>query len=187
MSKYSRKIFLINPEFQLKFSFYISLLILISSLLYPITIYNLLSEIMVSMQKVNPRLFSNLSEKRGTLITVLVMWQLGFSALVFIVCIFFSHKIAGPMYKLQKFLLGKINGTEDGKLYFRKGDHFQEIAETVNNVFETIEEQKEEDLAYLNEVKTYINNLGLVVPEDKRAVLNEINVKISEIQERYKN
>ena len=91
------------------------------------------------------------------------------------------------MYKLQKFLRAKKDGLESGKLFFRKGDYFQEVADDFNDVFEELEEQHNQDLVYLNEVNSYISNLGMVVPEDKKAVLNEITQKLNQIQNRFDN
>lgn len=89
------------------------------------------------------------------------------------------------MYKLQKFLRSKRDGNIDGKLFFRKGDYFQEVADDLNETFDEIEEQHNQDLKYLNEVNSYISNLGMVVPEDKKAVLNEITQNLTQIQNRF--
>ena len=89
------------------------------------------------------------------------------------------------MYKLQKFLRAKRNGDDGGKLFFRKGDYFQEVADDFNEAFEEIEDQYHQDLTYLSEVNSYISNLGMVVPEDKKAVLNEITQKLTQIQNRF--
>lgn len=185
MSGYKRSIYLVNPKFQLKFSFYVCFLVFISSIIYPLTIYDLITQFMGAMAKVNPTLVANLEEKRSSLIFILALWQVGFTALVFIACIFFSHKIAGPMFKLQKFLQYKKDGSDNGKLFFRKGDYFQEVADEFNEVFDDMEERHRQDLMYISEVNSYISNLGMVVPEDKKAVLNEITQKLGHIQKRF--
>jgi hypothetical protein len=71
------------------------------------------------------------------------------------------------------------------RLSFRKGDYFQDIAEDFNSAFEKVQNEHKNDFAYLSEVNTYLNNLTLVVPEDKRIVLREIRKKLDEIQERF--
>jgi len=182
---YKRNTYLINPRFQVKFSLYVCGLVFISSLVYPLTIYDLFTSFITSIADKAPEAAERLTEKRSDLILVLSLWQIGFSALVFIACIFFSHKIAGPMFKLQKFLREKIDGSEHGKLFFRKGDYFHEIADDFNEAFETIEGEHREDLVYLSEVRSYINNLAMVVPEDKKAVLSEISTKLTKIQRKF--
>ena len=105
--------------------------------------------------------------------------------LSFFICVFFSHKIAGPLYKLQKHLKLLRDGESPGKLFFRKGDYFQELADDVNLTFDHLEDSYKNDLVYLSEVTSYINNLSLVVPDDKRVVLNEISSRLSSMQERF--
>jgi hypothetical protein len=185
MAGYKRRTYLVNPEFQIKFSLYVCGLVFISSIIYPLTIYDLITSFIGFVATKNPQVAQELEGKRSGLIMILTLWQVGFTALVFIICIFFSHKIAGPMYKLQKFLRAKRNGDDSGRLFFRKGDYFQEVADDFNEAFEEIEDQYHQDLTYLSEVNSYISNLGMVVPEDKKAVLNEITQKLTQIQNRF--
>ncbi len=64
--------------------------------------------------------------------------MVAFSAFTFFIfslfaSLFFSHKIAGPLYRLSIFLRDNTNAEEKvSKLFFRKGDFFQEIPEKVN-------------------------------------------------------
>ena len=55
----------------------------------------------------------------------------------------------------------------------------------MNETLEFFVNQRQEDFAYLDEVSAYINNLALVVPEDKKPVLNEIQSNLAKIQSRY--
>jgi len=132
-----------------------------------------------------PNLAINVQATRRELLMILSIWQIGFTGMMFIVCIFFSHKIAGPVYKTMKFFKAIKNGDNPGRLSFRDGDYFPELADEFNNTFDHIHENYKKDLVYLSEVNSYLNNLSMVVPDDKKAVLNEISKKLSEIQERF--
>lgn len=132
-----------------------------------------------------PELSSSIADKRKNLIIILALWQLGFTTLVFIIGIFFTHKIAGPIYKMKKHLRMIRDGQTSDDLYFRKGDHFQELAEEFNETINKIREDYKQDFVYLSEVNAYINNLSLVVPDDKKPVLSEINQKLIEIQKKF--
>jgi hypothetical protein len=182
---YSRKIFLINPKFQYGLSFYASALVFVTGLIYPFTIYVLLSAISANFALTNPDIANYYTDKRDLLIFLLSGLHIGFVVLTFFGCIFFSHKIAGPLYKLQKHLRTIREGLSPGKLFFRKGDYFQDVADDLNDTIEHIEEGYKNDLVYLSEVNSYINNLGLVVPDDKRVILNEISSRLSDIQEKF--
>jgi len=133
----------------------------------------------------NPEIASHYSEKRDSLILFLILLHMGFTCLTFFICVFFSHKIAGPLYKLQKHLKLIREDARPGNLLFRQGDYFQELAEDVNETFDHLEDGYKNDLVYLSEVTSYINNLSLVVPDDKRVVLNEISSRLSHMQERF--
>jgi hypothetical protein len=182
-----RKNYLINPRFQIKFSLYVCILLFISSLIYPFTIYDIMTEIINHFGSREPNFSSTLVEKRRTLLLILSVWQFGYTALVFIICIFFSHKIAGPIYKMQTFLSQLKDSNGLGKLQFRKGDYFQDLAEDFNEAMANVQETYKKDFVYLSEVNAYLNNLSLVVPEDKKVILSEINKKLSEIQDRFNN
>ena len=184
MAAYKRSIVLINPRFQLKFSLMIVFIVFISSLIYPFTIYDLFNTFIQNTP--NPLTQMELEEKRKALILWLSVYQLAFAAIIFIVAIFISHKIAGPIYKLSTFFQKVSSGVNPGRLFFRKGDHFMELADEYNDAMEAVHDTHNADFAYISEVNSYINNLALVVPEDKRPVLEEIVQKLTEIQERFK-
>lgn len=183
MALYKRTIFVINPRFQYKFCLVVCTFALIASLVYPWTIYDIYEKIIL----MNPADSQFLNGNRADLLRILGFVQLGIMALIFIICIFISHKIAGPLYKVQKYLQGIRNGETITNLWFRKGDNFPEIAEEINETMEYFVQQREDDFEYLDQVSSYIANLSLVVPEDKKPVLNEILSKLAEIQARYKS
>jgi signal transduction histidine kinase len=133
----------------------------------------------------SPEIAAHYSEKRNALILFLTLLHLGITCLVFFVCIFFSHKISGPIYNLQNHLKSITEGKNRGKLIFRTGDYFQDLAIDFNDAFEKLEDNYKNDLVYLSEVTSYINNLSLVVPDDKKVVLNEISSRLSKMQERF--
>ena len=185
MGVYKRSNFIVNPRFQLKFSAYVAILVFVSSIIYPFTIYDLMESFIGYMSERAPELSGQLKDKQTSLIFILSIWQLGFTTLVFIGCIFFSHKIAGPMYKLQKFLMSIRDGEARGTLFFRKGDYFHEVADDLNDTFEMIEENYKNDFVYISEVSAYLKNLSMVVPEDKKVVLEEISKRLTQIQDRF--
>ncbi len=182
---YSRKIYLINPKFQIRFSVYACLMVFLTSIIYPFSIYELMGTIVAHFSLKSPEIAAHYSEKRDALILFLILLHLGITALTFFICIFFSHRIAGPLYKLQKHLRLMREDAHPDKLFFRKGDYFQELATDVNDTFDHLEDTYKNDLVYLSEVTSYINNLSLVVPDDKRVVLNEISSRLSAMQDRF--
>jgi len=186
VAEYQRKIYLVNPSFQIKFSLFICLILFCSSLIYPLTIYELMETFMESTAKTNPESLKNLSEKRQYLILTLSLWHLGVTGISFIIGIFWSHRISGPIYKIQKFLTGIRNNADYGKLHLRKGDYFKELAEDFNTTFDQVREDYQNNFVYLSEVESYMKNLAMVVPEDKKVVLEEIIAKLAQMQNHLK-
>lgn len=183
MAFYKRNIFVTKPAFQYKFAVFVCFLALLTSVIYPWTIYDLYEKIIL----LNPSNSSSIEQNRQSLLLLLALIEFGILGVTFIVCIFISHKIAGPLYKLQNFLSAIRHGGPVSNLSFRKGDNFPEIAEEINQTIEYFVQQRHNDFAQLDEVSTYIANLALVVPEDKKPVLNEILSKLAQIQARYQS
>jgi methyl-accepting chemotaxis protein len=129
--------------------------------------------------KLNPQAAKSFDEQRTSLLVYLTLTQVGFTGLVFIFSIFVSHKIAGPMFKLTNYLQGIRNGEEIGALAFRDGDQFTEIADEINQTIQYLTNKSESESEYLQEISAYIENIALVVPEDKKPVLDEIQRKLA--------
>lgn len=182
MAFYKRSIFLVNPTFQLSFSLIVCSIIFISSLIYPI----ILMDFFTSIGTRFPELAGNMKMAQNDLLIFLATIQFIFIAMVFIMFIFMTHKIAGPMHKLKNHLANIRQGQPITPLTFRNGDHFHDVAEEVSLFLETLSHNQESDFQYLEEVSLYIDNLAPVVPDDKKPILNEISRRLMDIKSRYK-
>jgi hypothetical protein len=180
---YKRSTFLINPGFQLSFSLIVCSIIFISSLIYPLILVDFLAEIMTRFPTLQP----NMKIAQKDLIIFLGLIQLMYIAIVFIMFIFLTHKIAGPLHKLKNHLSKIREGNPITPLTFRNGDHFHDVAEEVSLFLESITLNQETDFGYLDEVAVYIENLVPVVPDDKKPILNEISRRLLDIKSRYKD
>lgn len=182
MSLYKRSVFLINPGFQLKFSLIVCFVILIPTLIYPLIIYDFFD----LLAKNAPEISAKLASVQTDLVIYLFLVQLVITVIVLIVFIFLTHRIAGPMFKLKSHLTKIREGGPISPLTFRTGDYFHDVAEEVSLFLETIQNNQETDFQYLDEISQYINNLALVVPDDKKPVLSEISRRLLIIEARYK-
>ena len=177
-----RKIIINDPKFQYKFSLIICSVVFLGSLIFPTTIYELFEQ----MKAVQPGNAEHYESSKYTLLTILFSIELAFIGLVFIASLLMSHKIAGPMVKLKNYLSDVRAGEANYPLQFRDGDYFQDITEHVNQTVTHLQSQFEDDLDYIEEVVAYIDNISLVVPNDKKPVLNEITQKLTAIINRNK-
>ena len=48
---------------------------------------------------------------------------------VFVYCLLFSHRVAGPVYRINAALRQMLRGDPPAEIRFRKGDYFQPTAE----------------------------------------------------------
>lgn len=134
-----------------------------------------------------PNLQDNMKLAQNDLLIFLGIIQFIFISMVFILFIFLTHKIAGPMHKLKNHLAKIREGEPITPLSFRDGDHFHDVAEEISLFLETVTFNQERDFHYLDEVALYIENLVPMVPDDKKPILEEISRRLLDIKSRYKN
>jgi signal transduction histidine kinase len=180
---YKRSIFLVNPRFQLKFSFLIVFLVWLSSSIYPFLIMDFFD----NFSRSYPASQEVIANVREDLQFFLMGYHVIYAFIVFLICVYLTFKIAGPMYKLVNYLRSIALGENPTSIFFRSGDYFPEVAEEVNNAFDKIKETQQEHYEYLSEVKSYINNLALVIPDDKKPIIDEINHRLDEIKKRIED
>ncbi len=178
---YKRTIFIVDPKFQFKFSIMMCSLVFISSLFYPL----IFLQIIDSLANQFPSASTEIATLREQTMKLVVLWQIAFTAFTFICCILFTHKIAGPLYKLKRHLEALRGGIFGTKLYFRNGDYFHDLADDVNETIKSFQERFKDDSVYISEVTTYLNNLKMSIPDDKKVVVDEIVSKLSEIEDSF--
>lgn len=141
MSQFSRRILLINRPFQIRFAIYVCSWLFVLSVIYPMLVSQLYDWFTqyVSADPSGP-LFSYIQKSRHDMLFWLTLMQVCFMLMTFLMSLFMSHRIAGPLYKLSKFLNGLRNGSLS-KIGFRKNDHFQELAADYNFMIESVTDQ----------------------------------------------
>jgi len=159
--------------------------VLITTSLYPLTIYDIIEGIS-TIKEIPLEKRMDIVNNRSTILITLIAIHVTIIAILFIICIRITHKTAGPIYKVISYFRDIRDGNGFREIYFREGDHFPELADEVNLLSSYLDEKINSDLVYLNEVKSYIKNLALIVPDDKKPVMTEIIKKLDKIQKQYK-
>jgi hypothetical protein len=72
----------------------------------------------------------------------LLLNDLAIMALVIIVGIFTTHRIAGPIYRLESDIERTLSGERGVHVRLRKGDAFPDLAEKVNQLIERIDDTR---------------------------------------------
>jgi hypothetical protein len=150
-----------------------------------VAIYDLMNDTLVAVGKSLPSYAPILEEKRKPLLIILFLWEMGFLGLIFIISIFFSHKVAGPLYKIKLYFSDIMKGKGRDKLTLRKGDYFQDFAEEVNETFDYIYDEFQKDFLYIDDVIKQLNNLKTSLPDEKRESVEKIINHLLEMQSRF--
>ena len=136
--------------------------------------------------------FYSLSAKAEAARTLLLLhtkvWPgiAGIILLFGVLSIFFTHKIAGPLYRLKKNISEITNGNLDVKVTLRKGDDLKDLAEHVNKLAEELR-------TFVNTVKVDYDLLSEYILEmereiDAKMITEETGRKIiKKVQDSRKN
>ncbi len=132
---YKRSKFLINRRFQLKFAFFVCTWIFALSMIYPIIIYNVFEYFLKILSAPHDVLtVDKVKYVENQVVVVLGVLQLLFLLITFLLSIFLSHRIAGPLYKLRRAVEDVSKGNFDQRITFRKNDHFVELQDSFNGM-----------------------------------------------------
>lgn len=126
--KRKKRNLLINPRFQIKFSLLMCLAVALSTAAYPWIIYEYVQSVKSSLGEYADFEIPN----EGGFVASLIIFQTLYLLFVAFLCIFFSHRVAGPLSKTKQYLSDLREGKSEGTLSFRKGDYFPEIADEIN-------------------------------------------------------
>jgi methyl-accepting chemotaxis protein len=64
-----------------------------------------------------------------------------------------THRIAGPLYRIDKILRGMAAGDYSQRVTLRRGDRFQELATVVNHLGEELTQRRAASLALIRQVQ----------------------------------
>ncbi|MGM0440832.1 MAG: HAMP domain-containing protein [Elusimicrobiota bacterium] len=134
MVKYKRKIYLTEKKYQLKFTLVMMLAVLIGAgVIGGLTYWELST-------KVTPERLNQLVQWDAYIIRVLLL--LGAT---FLAGIFLSHKVIGPVKRVEWALENIRKGNFDINLQLRTADEFLKIADEINSIAEKLEDLSRED------------------------------------------
>jgi hypothetical protein len=133
---FGRRVYLINPSFQLRF---IGLMLLVAGfsigILYASNLFFIWKFVEIGRSLALPPehpFFRFISEQRQILHSVSLVTAALLGLLIAVSGVFLSHRIAGPIYRMQTHLERVAETRELRVLSFRKGDFFPEMAESIN-------------------------------------------------------
>jgi methyl-accepting chemotaxis protein len=139
--KTRRRTILIDPGFQIRFSIYVVSWIFVLSVIYPVLIYQIFEHFVeFIIPTSHPALMEAVDKEKSKIIVLLTLLHGLLMGIVFLLSIFLSHRIAGPIYKLKQFIHSALQGNFRTDLTFRKSDHFKELGEEFNILMKKIDD-----------------------------------------------
>ena len=137
-----RKVYLINPRFQWRFIGFMAVVSLLAiSILFVSNVLffrNMTQEALAAGLAPDNPYFDFLQEQKSALLLV----YFGVSAVAFVLMMvlgaLYSHRIAGPLYRLNKHMRAISEGAEPAPVSFRRRDQFQELVESFNKMIDRL-------------------------------------------------
>lgn len=132
-----RRQYIVSKKFQLKYvGLILGLMFLTAALCSYVVYYSAMLSMGQKLANVYPQ---------GRLIAIVKMVNFRIflsvillSPVVVVIGIFLSHKIAGPIYRIEKVLANMASGDLSGRIVLRKGDEMLSLADSINKLTESL-------------------------------------------------
>ena len=180
--KFKRKHYLVAKKFQLKYVGLILLLMFLTAALCSYVVYY------TSMILFGEKLANVYPQGRLVSIVRLINFRIMLSMilispLVAVIGIFLSHRIAGPIFRMENFL-GKLAAGDltSGKLVLRQGDELTTLAEKMNYLAESLKATILEHKSRLGRVTKELGDLKNTAARQDPTVNEVINRLDKEVQ-----
>lgn len=134
------KIYLINPDFQWRFMGYVILTVVFSISIMFISNYLFFESFIAKGEALglpeNHAFFVLIKEQRETMTTIFLFVSVFISFVIGMWGLFFSHRIAGPLYRLRRYFTDATETADSEQkldpIFFRQNDFFLEVPDSIN-------------------------------------------------------
>jgi len=185
---YRRKKYLIAKKFQLKYVGMILLLVTLTAVMCSYVIYYTMMITMGDkLANVYPqgRLMSIVNTMNARILVSMLL----IAPLVVMIGIFASHRIAGPIYRIEKRLVSLVGGDLTAPLTLRRNDELMSLASGINMVTESMKATVKREKAAIGSISTSMENLRRLAtaqPINGAALdqaLDKLNEEVSVLRE----
>ncbi len=186
---YKRKIFIVNKKYQFRYLFIIISTMLISvASVYFTTFYVIWSKVIDEFFFV-PEASKKLAEIFVQTSQLLVIPILLLAAIFTVAGIILSHKVAGPIFRVERVAQELSKGNLDVKVKFRKGDELHELADSLNAMIDGIKSIVREDKDITIKLMRISDKLNEDVNKDKglkkdvKDAVEELKIIVGKLKE----
>ena len=180
-ANYRRTRYLVATKFQLRYVGLVLMLVFLTGILCSYVVYyTMMLGMGDKLANVYPqgRLLSIVRTVNMRLFLGLIL----IAPLVAAIGIFASHKIAGPIYRIERFLDDMVKGDYSSILTLRKNDELIPLASAINRVLDSLKGTVRGERAHLEKAAILLDNLKMVAGSEtiSRPMLEESVDKLSE-------
>ncbi len=177
-----RRHLVINPNFQFRFAFLFTIAVIVFSSIFPIFVYSMFRNMeSYTFFHNNPTAQQALREARYDLFIFLLLSVVVTAVSAFILAIFHSHRIAGPLYKLRMSMVAMQQGVLDRHIFFRAKDNFPELADGFNSMTDAVFIRRRRDFERVNSVIPKLERLQETLTGEEQASVTEVLTALQEL------
>ncbi|MBL7170938.1 MAG: hypothetical protein ISS46_02990 [Candidatus Omnitrophica bacterium] len=162
-NKERRNIIIIDKPFQIKHFVIIFLASIFISFFLVLLIYwwninyvrQILTELEIYEEGLQTIMFREAMSCIFPLLLIIIAIAFLFSALE----LFVTHKIAGPIFRLKKFMKMVETGAYNPELIFRKKDELKDIARSFNNMLSSVLNREKEEIKTIKDFEVRLDSL----------------------------
>ncbi|MBI5573249.1 MAG: HAMP domain-containing protein [Elusimicrobia bacterium] len=174
-----RKKILINKKFQFKYA-----AMIVATLFVMVALVEW--DIFYTMKTILPKVFfmEEIRQDLAAFHLLLAVKSLVFMVLVAFISVYFSHRIAGPIYRLEKDLLHMVNEGDLTKQFrLREKDELKELAEALNTMTANLRTKLLSDEQFREEARIKITEILKILKEKETISAEEKNIVIAKAEE----
>lgn len=179
--KFKRKQYLVQKRFQLKYvGLILALTFLTAALCSYVVYYTTMINLGEKLASVYPQ---------GRLVSIvrivnfrIILSVLLVSPLVALVGIMLSHRIAGPIFRMEAFLKNMAAGDLTSKITLRAGDELINLSDGMNDVAETLRASFQRQRSQMDKVLAELNSLKDLARE-KRQDPSKVNAAVDSLDD----
>jgi hypothetical protein len=179
VSMKAQEVIPVKKEFT--FLFKIAAVMVISAVASMVIIYFFLNKDIGASYRAAFQMLSQTLQKMNIYIAVAVLVQLIFSSIVvYFVSLYFSHKIAGPVFRLKAVLQQYLDGEDIEKVSFRQTDFIPGVSRLFTDFLGFMGKRK----SLLQEAETLVVKLEQARKPERSQLLEKLENIIKQLEDR---
>jgi len=134
--------YLVKHKLQFTYLAILLIGILLPLMLVPLAVYYLIFTVLAHRIAIPDWIAYNLFPAIGTINKVIIIAFPFLILLVIFWSLVLSHRIVGPIYRLEKDLDDIVDGKRRGPIKIRKADELKEVVEKINRLIDSLEKHR---------------------------------------------